>query len=242
MLPTETVRHHRIKKIIIGIIIVPIALFLMLLIVGFVANVFNRSQLISEGNFSSNSATVDQSISSEYSGTQKLLIEGQNNPSFGSTDPKLTIVQFADFQCPFCKASFPALRQLSLQYQDKVKVIFRDWPAHEHSVQLALGAYCAAEQNKFWEMHDKLYQNQSDTFGANKNDLARLASELGIYNEQFRSCFDSQKYLSQIQKNYSDSQALSVKGTPTWFFNGKKVEGAVSAQDLETVIQSYVAN
>ncbi len=242
MFPTETVRHHRIKKIIIGIIIIPIALFLMLLIVGFVANVFNRSQFISEGNFSTNSQPVNEPSSSEYSGEQKLLIEGQNNPSFGSENPELTIVQFADFQCPFCKASFPALRQLSLQYQDKVKIIFRDWPAHEHSVQLALGAYCAAEQNKFWEMHDKLYQNQSDTFGSNKNDLASMASELGIYNEQFRSCFDSQKYLSQIQKNYADSQTLSVKGTPTWFFNGRKVEGALSTTDLETVIRSYVSN
>jgi protein-disulfide isomerase len=242
MLPTETVRHHRIKKIIIGIIIIPIALFLMLLIVGFVANVFNRSQLISEGNFTANSQTAQEQNPSEYSGTQKQLIEGQDNPSFGAENPKLTIVQFADFQCPFCKASFPALRQLSLQYKDSVKVIFRDWPAHEHSVQLALGAYCAGEQNKFWEMHDKLYQNQSDTFGSNKNDLASLASEIGIYNEQFRSCFDSQKYLSQIQKNYADSQTLGVKGTPTWFFNGKKVEGAISTTDLETVIQSYVSN
>lgn len=238
MLPTETIRHHRIKKIIIGVIIVPIALFVMLLLVGFVANVLNRSQRISQGDYTME--TTPTSTVSEYSGEQKTLIEGVGTQSIGATEPQLTIVEFADFACPFCLASFPALRQASVIHKDKVKIIFRDWPGHTYSIQLALSAYCAGEQGKFWEMHDKLYQHQSDTFGADKNDLAQLASELGIYNQQFQTCFDSQKYLSLIKKNYADSQTLQVKGTPTWFFNGKKYEGAISVDDLETIINELL--
>jgi len=224
----ETERHHRIKKIIIAIIIIPIALFLALLIISFVANVFQRSQ------------QIKQTQNPAYSGSDKTLIEGQNMQSFGAANPQLTIVEFADFACPFCKASFPAIRQTAIEHQDKIKVIFRDWPGHQYSVALANGAYCAGEQEKFWEMHDKLYQHQSDTFGSSKNDLAGLASELGIYNEQFRSCFDTQKYLPLIQKNFADSQTLQVRGTPTWFFNGKKVEGALTSDDLAKVIDAYL--
>jgi protein-disulfide isomerase len=101
-----------------------------------------------------------------------------------------------------------------------------------------MGAYCAGEQGKFWEMHDKLFLSQAETFGANKNDLAVLAQQLGIYNTQYQSCFDNQKYLSRIRQNYLDSQTLGVKGTPTWFFNGQKVEGQLSSNDLEKLIIS----
>ncbi len=238
MLPTETIRHHRIKKIIIGVIIVPIALFLMLLIVGFVANVLNRSQRISQGDYSLEATPT--STATEYSGEYKTLVEGVGSQSIGATEPKLTIVEFADFACPFCLSSFPALRQASVKYKDSVKIIFRDWPGHTYSIPLSLSAYCAGEQGKFWEMHDKLYQRQSDTFGADKNDLAQLASELGIYNEQFQQCFDSQKYLSLIKKNFSDSQTLQVKGTPTWFFNGSKYEGAITVTNLEAIINEFL--
>lgn len=238
MLPTETIRHHRIKKIIIGVIIVPIALFLMLVMIGFVANVLNRSQKISKGDYSPE--TTPTTIATEYSGDYKTLVEGVGSQSIGASEPKLTIVEFADFACPFCLASFPALRQASVTHKDTVKIIFRDWPGHTYSIPLALSAYCAGEQGKFWEMHDKLYQHQSDTFGSDKNELAQLASELGIYNQQFQSCFDSQKYLPLIKKNYTDSQTLQVKGTPTWFFNGKKYEGAISVADFETIINELL--
>jgi len=238
MLPTDPIRHHRIKKIIITIIIVPIVLFLMLLIVGFVANVLDRSRRISQGDYSLN-ATAPQVVS-DYSGAQKTLIEGVGTQSVGATNPKLTIVEFADFQCPYCLASFPAMRAASVKYKDSIKIIFRDWPGHTNSIALAEAAYCAGEQNKFWDMHDKLFQHQSDTFGANKNDLAQLASELGIYNTQFQTCFDTQKYLPLIQKNFADSQTLGVRGTPTWFFNGKKAEGAITSTDFDTIVESYL--
>lgn len=240
----DTITHHsghRLRNIILSVVIIPLSLFVTLLIVGFVADILIRSQRIQNNDYSPIiPTTIQQSSINNYDEQTRKKIEGENNPSFGSTNPKVTIVEFSDFACPFCKASFPAIREVGLKYQENVKVIFRDWPGHEYSLPLALAAYCSGEQGKFWEMHDKLFQNQSDTFGKDKNQLAALAQQLGIYNEDFQTCFDSQKYLPQIKKNYIDSEILGVAGTPTWFINGTKIEGELSSADLEKIISPYL--
>jgi len=238
MLPKDPVRHHRIKKIVIGIITVPTLLFLALIITGFVISVFQRSAQIKNNSLSS--SKIDAQNIVPYLGERKNLIEGQSLYYLGSNNPKLTIVEFADYACPYCKSSFRGLRELAFKYQDSVKIIVRDWPGHDYSISLAMTAHCAGEQGKFWEMHDSLYDAQSDSFGADKNDLAQLASNLNIYNTQFQECFDSKKYLSNIQKNVTDAEALEVAGTPTWFFNGNKVEGELGILDLEKIIKQYV--
>ncbi len=229
---------HHVRNVVIVILLIPVCLFGALWFITFAASVLTRSQRIQEGNYQPATTTTIEKNTPVYEGASKALIEGTGNYSFGAENPKLTIVEFSDFACPFCRASFPAMREVGLRHSDTVKIIFRDWPGHQHSLQLAMGAYCAGEQGKFWEMHDKLFLSQAETFGANKNDLAVLAQQLGIYNTQYQSCFDNQKYLSRIRQNYLDSQTLGVKGTPTWFFNGQKVEGQLSSNDLEKLIIS----
>ncbi len=233
-------RPHRTRKIILTIVIVPIALFAALLVAGFVLEVFQRSDNIRNGNYSLNAPSSSVSTESAYTGDQKKLIEGQNNNWLGAENPKVTVVEFSDFACPFCKASFPAMRELGVRYKDSVKIIFRDWPAHDNSIALTMGAYCAGEQGKFWDMHDKLFQYQSDTFGSNKNDITALAQQLGIDNDQFQNCVDTQKYLPQIRANFRDSQTLGVRGTPTWYINGEKIEGARTVTELEQLISSHL--
>lgn len=232
--------HHRLRNTILTIVLIPLALLLALLSFGFVADIFLRSERIRQGDYSLPAAATPTPIPTTYQGETKSLIEGKDNYSFGAENPNVTIVEFSDFACPFCLASFPALREISLRYQDQVKIIFRDWPGHDHSISLALAAYCAGEQGKFWEMHDKLFQYQTDTFGSDKNQLAILAQQLGIYNNQFQACFDTQKYLPQIRENFADSEKLGVQGTPTWFINGKKIEGQLSTSDLEKLISPYL--
>ncbi len=236
--PTRIHSGHRIRNIILTAVISPFALILALLVVSFVMSIFSRSDRIKQGDYSLQGTSAP--ATTEYTNAQKILTEGTNNYFLGSKEPVLTIVQFSDFACPFCKASFPGIREMGLKYNDKVKIIFRDWPGHTYSLPLATGAYCAGEQGKFWEMHDKLFQNQSDTFGSDKNQIAVLAQQLGIYNEQFQKCFDSKKYIPQIRQNFVDSETLGVKGTPTWFFNGQKVEGAISSDTLEQIIQEFL--
>ena len=231
---------HHVRNIILTLVITPVVLVVALLCISFVLKIFARSERINKGDYSLQTSSSVQPIHATYQGDRKKLIEGENNPSFGTTSPAVTIVEFSDFACPFCKASFPALREISLKHQDQVKIIFRDWPGHNFSVPLALAAHCANEQGKFWEMHDKLFQNQSDTFGSDKNQLALLAQQLGMYNEQFQQCFDSQKYIPLIRQNFTDSETLGVAGTPTWFINGEKIEGQLSAADLEKIIIPYL--
>lgn len=232
---------HRLRNTILSIVVIPFTLLVALLTVGFVADILTRSQRIQNNDYSPTLPPPSSTpIVSDYNQQTKSLTEGIDNPSFGASNPKVTIVEFSDFACPFCKASFPGIREIGLKYKENVRVIFRDWPGHDYSLPLALAAYCAGEQGKFWEMHDKLFQNQSDTFGSDKNQLAALAQQLGIYNEEFQTCFDNQTYLPQIKKNFTDSETLGVAGTPTWFVNGKKIEGELSAADLEKIIIPYL--
>lgn len=234
------VRHHRLRNIVLSIVVVPICLFIALIAAGFVINIVDQSTRIRQGDYSlpESPDTSPRTTRADYTAERRALIEGTNNPYIGASQPKVTIVEFGDFACPFCLASFPAVREIGLKYKDSVKIIFRNWPGHEHSVNLAVGAQCAGEQGKFWEMHDKLFQSQSDTFGSDKNDLARLAQQLGIYNEQFQKCFDGQTYLARIKSDFIDSETLGVTGTPTWFVNGVKYSGQLNAPELEEIISS----
>lgn len=154
------------------------------------------------------------------------LIEGtEKNYWFGNSNPKITIVEFADFACPYCEKSFTKVREISKKYKD-VKIIFRDLPIiAEHSTNLALAARCAGEQGLFWVMHDKLFINQ----GVKTNEeLYVLAKEIGANENRFKSCLDSKKYFADIEKDYNDAIKLdSTAGTPVWFINGQKASGDI---------------
>ncbi len=232
-----TPRHHSALKIIIGIISIPLALFIFLLAAGFVLSILSRSERISRGDYSTAASSGQQPAVSSATKTDRLRFEGEGNYSLGPDSAALTIVQFSDFACPYCLASFPSLREASLKYAGNVRFVFRDWPGHDNSISLAMSAYCAGEQGKFWEMHDKLFQNQSESFGANATDLVLPARQLGLDTSQFSACMTGQKYLSQIRSNFAASQALGVRGTPTWFIEGEKIEGALTSAELDTLIQ-----
>ncbi len=152
------------------------------------------------------------------------VIEGQNNYWIGAAKPKITIVEFADFSCAYCKNSFTNIREISLKYKKDVKIIFRDYPAYEHSLDLAMAARCAGEQGLFWLMHDKLFQNQGVY---KKNQLLELANQIGADVNRFNNCFTNKKYLPNIQKDFADAEKLGVTGTPTWFINGQKIAGDI---------------
>lgn len=149
-------------------------------------------------------------------------IYGTNNTYnvIGSSKPKITIVEFGDFTCIHCRASYPVIRSLTLKYQDSVQLIFRDRTPTEKSLGLALGAHCAGEQNQFWPMHDLLYQYQSDSLGQDEASILTLAQKLNLDQSQFKNCLDNRKYLNTIKKNMVDSERLAVEGTPSWFVNG----------------------
>ena len=166
-------------------------------------------------------APLDNFISN---GVKGEVIEGENNYWMGAGKPRITIVEFADFSCPLCKNSFTKIREISLKYKKNVKIIFRDYPMYEHSLNLAMAARCAGEQGLFWLMHDKLFQNQNIT---EKSQLSELSNQIGANVNKFNNCLTNKKYLKQIQKDFADAEKLEVTGTPTWFINGQKIAGDI---------------
>ncbi len=170
--------------------------------------------------------------------TQKLIKGNENNYWLGSADPKITVVEFSDFACLYSKNSFSNIREIGLKYKNSVKIIFRDYPINSnYSTDLALAARCAGDQGLFWLMHDKLFLNQGVS---EKNEITDLAYQIGADMNKFTACFNSKKYLSDIQKNLADGRELGIKGTPTWFINGHKIEGDIPYNIFIQIIEGLI--
>jgi len=177
-------------------------------------------------------------ISQKFKLTDKTYqISTQNNFWLGASKPKITIIGFCDFACPFCKNSYPNIREISLEYHEKVKIVFKDYPLHEESLSLAMASRCAGEQGLFWLMHDKLFQNQ----GVKTNQqLIRLSKQIGADVDKFTDCLTKQKHLEEIQKDFNEGERLNLKGTPIWFINGHKIEGDIPHDTFIQIIKEML--
>ena len=146
----------------------------------------------------------------------------------GEEDAPVTIIEFSDFQCPFCERFYSqTLPQLEEEYisTGKVKLVYRDFPLsfHQEAQPAAEAAECAGEQGKYWEMHDKIFENQASLSNAN---YKKWAIDIGLNTAKFNTCLDSGAMASEVQKDFTDGQASGVQGTPAFFVNGKLVSGA----------------
>lgn len=171
-----------------------------------------------------------------------------DDPVLGNPDAPVTIVEFSDFQCPFCRRLyFQTLPQIKEQYikTGKVKFVYRDFPLtgiHDLAQKYAEGAECADEQGKFWLMHDKIFDEQErlgqgTIFDYTAEDIKTWARELGLDGAKFDECLDSGKYADEVQRDLSDGQRAGVQGTPGTFVNGRLVSGAVPFGQFQTVIE-----
>lgn len=167
----------------------------------------------------------------------KISLGNNNNYWLGAADAKIVIVEFGDFACPVCKNSYPKIREIGIKYKNNVKIIFRDYPLKENSPDLTMAGRCAGEQGLFWPMHDKLFQNQRVY---QKNNLTELANQIGADTKRFSDCLESEKYLTQIRKDFSDGELLKITGTPTWFVNGYKIEGDAPMKVWEEIINKFL--
>jgi len=172
--------------------------------------------------------------------TDIVEVNEDDDPFLGSENAKITIIEFSDYQCPFCRRFWTdSLPQLKEEYINtgKVKFVYRDFPLssiHPAAQAGAEAAECAKDQGKYWEMHDKLFQEQSRL---GSDDLKKWAAEIGLNGQEFNQCFDSRKYKSEVEKDHSDGVKAGVTGTPTFFINGRKVVGAVQYQTLKSIIE-----
>src|SRR6266849_7310464 len=151
---------------------------------------------------------------------------GVDGPSRGAADALVTIVEFEDFQCPFCKKALESLQQVLIRYKDKVKLVHRDFPLqplHPASLKAHEAGRCAEEQGKFWEYRDLLYKNAP---AAGPEQLTSYASQLGMNLPDFKKCLDSDNFKAVVQKDEEEGVRLGVQGTPAFFINGRLLSGA----------------
>lgn len=175
----------------------------------------------------------------------KVKVSVDNDPSIGDDKAKVTVIEFSDFQCPFCKRLYDTVySKLKREYIDtgKVRLVFRDYPLsfHPNAEIGAEAGECAHEQGKFWELHDRLFTKQ-DEWSSLSNDDAKAkfisyASDLGLNSQTFASCLNLSKYKDEISKDSSDGSTAGVSGTPTLFINGTKIVGAQPYDSFKVAI------
>jgi protein-disulfide isomerase len=168
----------------------------------------------------------------------RLQFDNDKAPTFGKADAPVTLVEFSDFQCPFCRAAAPALRQVKDKFGDKVHIVYRQFPIpslHPNAFKAAEASLCANEQGKFWELHDAMFEDQNKLA---VSDLKQTARKLGMDGKRFDACLDSGRYVEQVQNDQRAGQRVGVNGTPAIFINGVLVPGgSVPFSTLEAKIQ-----
>jgi len=185
-----------------------------------------------------------------------ILISLDDDPVKGNPDAPITIVEFSDFQCPFCaKFHSTTLPQLEANYIDsgKVKFVYRDFPIqsiHPNAVPAALASECADEQGMFWEYHDVVFKNQKKWQGLSGNAMVdtfeQYALELGLNTSDFNTCFESGKYVDEVTKDLQDGASYGITGTPGFFVGNAelgyvKMIGAQPYSVFERLIEDQIA-
>jgi protein-disulfide isomerase len=163
----------------------------------------------------------------------RVTVAAGDNPAKGPANAPVTLIEFSDFQCPYCARVTPTLKRLQEAYPDKLRIVFRDLPLamHKNAQIAAEAAACANEQGKFWEMHDRLFANQAKLEAA---DLKQHAVDLALDATAFNKCFDAGKYKANIKRDAEEAGRLGLSGTPAFFINGRLLVGA---QPYESFVQ-----
>ena len=172
----------------------------------------------------------------------RAKVEGSNAPAKGPAAAPVQIVEFSDFQCPFCSRVVPTLDQVAKNYGDKVRIQFRQFPLHTiHPLaqKAAEAALCAHEQGKFWEMHDAMFADQKSLA---VEQLKEKAGKLGMDAGQFASCLDSGKTAAQVQADLDLGMQVGVNSTPALFINGRLISGAQPYEAMAKVIDQELAS
>lgn len=177
---------------------------------------------------SQNSVASRQSIASE--------VWTKDDPMLGVSEAPIAIVEFGDFQCPFCKDSEPVISQLLAKYPEAIKLQFRDSPItslHPEALAAAEAANCAGQQGKYWPYHQVLYTKQDSL---NLTTYQSIATDLGINLDQFNRCLSGHLTLAEIKEDYETGQKLGVTGTPTFFVNGRLLAGHIPLELWDKII------
>ena len=171
----------------------------------------------------------------------KAEVGVEGAPFLGPVAAPVTIVEFSDFQCPFCKQVVPTLTQVRSRYGEKVKLVYRDFPIdglHPQARKAAEAARCAQDQGKFWDYHDALFANAPKL---SPEQLKTYAQQVGLDLPSFERCLASGTHAATVQKSVDEGIRLGVTGTPAFFINGEFVSGAQPVESFARVIERELA-
>ncbi len=162
-------------------------------------------------------------------------------PSKGKEGAAITIVEFGDFECPPCRAAYPVVQRLREAYPEDVRVVFRQFPLAMHANARKAGeaALCANDQGKFWELHDKMFDNQKSL---SVDDLKTLASQVdGIDGDSFAQCLDGGQHAGAVEADFREGSRAGVSGTPSFFVNGRYINGVPTYEGFVEIVEDELA-
>jgi len=205
-----------------------------------------QSSLKAQTNPSANNTLPEKQQPVQGATQQPSIYEAQKTQTFtitktdhirGNPDASITLVEFSDFECPFCERQYQTLKQLLKEYPRKIRLVYRHFPLefHQFAQKAAEASECASEQDSFWEYHDKLFENQTDYSVEN---FKKWAGGLGLKTSQFNNCLDTDKYASKVQADAQEGAQKGVNGTPATFVNGQLISGALPYNTFKEAIDS----
>ncbi|MFA4873300.1 MAG: thioredoxin domain-containing protein [Patescibacteria group bacterium] len=163
-----------------------------------------------------------------------------DDPVRGNIKAQVSIVEFSDFECPYCREEYPIIKQLLDTYGAQVRFQYRDFPIsepHPNAQSAAEAAECASAQGKFWEYHNILFEHQDSL---TREDLGRYAREVGLNLKLFNQCLDGRSKTNEVIADFNDGRALGVGGTPTFFINGAKYAGVFTYEELKGIVEELL--
>lgn len=164
------------------------------------------------------------------------------DPATGAKDPRVTIVEYADFQCIPCRNLSENLKAVMRSYPDTVRLVWKDMPneaAHPMATLAAIAAGCAGRQGRFWQYHDLLFDRQ---LSLSEDEFFSIATSLELNIASFRACYETHDTLAVVRRGYEEGMALKILATPTIYIGSESYSGELSVEDLSTLIQAELAN
>ena len=171
----------------------------------------------------------------------RIAVTVDGSPVKGPAKAPVTVVEFSDFHCPFCRRVLPTLAQLEAKYGEKIRLVFRDFPIeslHPGTTKAHEAARCANEQGKFWAYHDKLFDAPPKS---SPEIFKELAKEIGLNASGFETCVNTGKYQAAIKEDIAEGNRVGVTGTPAFFINGRLIAGAQSLETFARIIDDELA-
>ncbi len=176
---------------------------------------------------------------------RRVQVSQDDDPAIGPSDAPVVIIEFSDYQCPFCrKFRLETLDKILETYRGKVRFVYRDFPLeniHVYALKAAEAADCAGEQGKYFEYHDVLFEKQDDWAQRGEVAFVEYAKQIGLDVESFKVCLASGRYEEEVRKDLQDGLRAGVTGTPAFFINGIPLKGAQPFEAFKAIIDSELA-